>query len=197
MSINIGKYTPFVIDCETTGCDPERHALLEVAIVTLKISQDQMMPDTAETFHVLPFDGSQFDPDSMAIHQIDPYQPLRFAESETVVLKKMTKTIQDQVKKNSGQRRILIGHNAWFDLAFLNAAFQRNKLKSPLHLFTSCDTATLAGFFLNDTVLAKSLYKTKIGYNPKEAHGALYDAQKTAELYCYFINKFQKKISKK
>ena len=190
LSLNIGKYCPVVIDCETTGCDPEKHALLEVAIVTLKQHQGQLKPDCTETFHILPFEGALFDSKSMAIHQIDPYQPLRFAEEEPKILDKISKIITKVVKTNKAQRGILIGHNAWFDLAFLNAAFKRHKMKSPLHLFTSCDTATLSGFLLNETVLAKALYKAKISYDPKEAHGALYDAKKTAELYCYFENSY-------
>lgn len=197
MSFNIGKYCPVVIDCETTGCDPEKHALLEIALVTLKQEDGGLKPDYKETFHVLPFKGALFDSKSMAIHQIDPYQPLRFAEEEDVVLNKISKIITELVKSHKAQRGILIGHNAWFDLAFLNTAFKRHKIKSPLHLFTSCDTATLSGFILNETVLAKSIYKSKIPYNPKEAHGALYDAQKTAELYCHFANTFQKAIRTK
>jgi ribonuclease T len=47
----------------------------------------------------------------------------------------------------------------------------------------------LGGFFYNETVLARALRKARIPYNPLEAHGALYDALKTAELYCHLFNK--------
>lgn len=187
-TINIGKYTPIVIDCETSGCDPQSHAILEIALVTLKFDGTKLLPDYSETFHLLPFEGAEFDPQSMAIHQIDPFQPLRFAITQDQAMQIIKTKIEENYKKFKGQRAILVGHNAWFDLAFINAAYERCNIKSPFHRFTSCDTATLSGFIYNETVLAKALYRAKISYNPQEAHGALYDAQKTAELYCRMIN---------
>ena len=191
-SINIGKYTPIIIDCETSGCDPNKHALLESAYVTLKIKDGKIIPDKSETFHVLPFDGALFDPQSMDIHKIDPTHPFRFALSEKQALSELNAVVKPYVKEHLGNRAILIGHNAWFDLAFLNEGFNRCSLKSSLHKFTSCDTATLSGFHLNETVLAKALMRARISYDPQQAHGALYDALKTAELYCYFINSKKK-----
>jgi ribonuclease T len=44
---------------------------------------------------------------------------------------------------------------------------------------------------LKETVLAKALYKARIPYNPREAHGALYDAQLTAELICWLWNRWR------
>lgn len=190
--LNIGKYCPIVIDCETSGCDSSIHAILEIALVTLKKQEGLLTIDSSETFHVLPFEGAQFDKKSMDIHQIDPYQPLRFAVNEQEALTQISQKIQAQLTQHHSPRGILVGHNAWFDLAFLNAAFERTKLKSPLHRFTTCDTATLGGFFYNETVLARALYKARISYNPKEAHGALYDAYKTAQLYCHLVNKKHK-----
>lgn len=188
-SINFGKYTPIVIDCETSGCDPQKHALLEVAYVTLKLHDKRLVPDKSETFHVLPFEGADFDPQSMEIHKIDPTHPFRFAISEKEALSKLNEVLKPYIKEHKGNRALLIGHNAWFDLAFLNESYERTKVKSLLHKFTSCDTATLAGFYFNETVLAKALMRAKISYDPQQAHGALYDAQKTAELYCYLVNK--------
>jgi ribonuclease T len=37
-------------------------------------------------------------------------------------------------------------------------------------------------------VLAKAAIKAKIDWDDSEAHSALYDTQKTAELFCHIFN---------
>ena len=86
---------------------------------------------------------------------------------------------------------MLIGHNAWFDLGFIQAASARCQLTSPFHSFTSFDTATLAALALGQTVLAKACLAANIPFDASEAHSALYDAERTAELFCYIVNRWQ------
>ena len=60
------------------------------------------------------------------------------------------------MKDNDCTRAILVGHNAYFDLNFLNAAIARTEIKrNPFHPFSSFDTATLAGVAFGQTVLVK------------------------------------------
>jgi ribonuclease T len=88
------------------------------------------------------------------------------------------------------QRAVLVGHNAWFDLTFLQMAAKRSHIKSvPFHSFTSFDTATLAAVFLGETVLAKAMRRAHIPFDVNQAHSAIYDAEKTAELFCYMANR--------
>ncbi len=189
-----GKYYPIVIDIETTGVTPEKNAILEIAYTPLELnSEGKLVKGVSETFHVLPFDGAEFCKESMEIHKIDPFHPFRFAEDEKTILEKLNSIILSRAKNAGYRRAILVGHNAWFDLAFINNAYQRHKMKSPFHQFTSLDTATLAGFHLRETVLARALYLARIDYSPKEAHSALYDAEKTAELICFLWNKYHSK----
>ena len=56
------------------------------------------------------------------------------------------------------------------------------------HSFSTFDTATMAALALGETVLAKALQASKIGYNAEEAHSALYDAEQTAKLFCHIVN---------
>ena len=88
------------------------------------------------------------------------------------------------------RRAILTGHNAHFDLSFLQAAIRRCDLrkKSPFHSFSCFDTATLAGFVYGKTVLAKALGSARLPFDHNEAHSAIYDAQRTAELFCKMVN---------
>jgi ribonuclease T len=94
------------------------------------------------------------------------------------------------VKDYDCTRAVLTGHNAFFDLNFLNAAVTRADIKrNPFHPFSCFDTATLAGVTLGQTVLAKALQVAKIPFDTSEAHSAAYDAQKTAELFCFICNR--------
>ncbi len=184
-----GPYLPIVIDCETSGVNPLEHAILEIAYVLLVREDDKLHAGKSENYHVVPFEGAHFDPVAMQIHQIDYTHPFRFAVSEKEALLALNDVVHKELKKSPYKRAILVGHNAWFDLSFLNAAYTRQNIASPFHKFTSLDTATLGAFFLKETVLAKALAKTQIGYHALDAHSALYDAEKTAHLFCYYWNK--------
>ena len=184
-----GHYCPVIIDCETSGVDASQHAMLEIAYVMLEYTDGVLSPGEKETFHIAPYEGAVFDPESMKIHQIDPGYPLRFEETEKEVLIKLNAIVGKKVQDGRFRRAVLVGHNAWFDLAFVNEIYKRNEMKSPFHRFTSFDTATLGAFFSRETVLARALGRTRIPYDAREAHGALYDAEKTAEIFCHYWNK--------
>ncbi len=84
---------------------------------------------------------------------------------------------------------ILVGHNAWFDLSFVNAAVARSGVKRcPFHPFSSFDTATLAGAAFGQTVLAKAATIAGLSWDSGSAHSASYDAERTAELFCTICN---------
>jgi len=185
----LGHYYPVIIDCETSGIDSQTHALLEIAYVTLEYQNGLLQIGEKDNFHIAPFEGALFNPESMKIHQIDPGHPFRFEQEEKEVLSILNQRINKKVTEGKFRRAVLVGHNAWFDLAFLNQAYQRQNLKSAFHRFTTLDTATLGAFFSKETVLAKALSRSHIPYNPREAHGALYDAEQTALLFCHYWNK--------
>ena len=95
------------------------------------------------------------------------------------------------MKDNDCTRAVLVGHNAYFDLNFVNAAIERTQIKrNPFHPFSSFDTATLAGVVYGQTVLGKALQAAGIAWDSEEAHSAAYDAMRTAELFCAVCNRF-------
>ena len=182
-------FLPVVVDIETAGLDPQRHALLEICAVTIELNSNHQFVIGKTYFeHIIPFEGSELDPASLAFNQIDPYQPLRFAVTEAAALNTIFTPITAAVKQMQCARAVLVGHNAWFDLLFMNAATRRCGIKSPFHAFTCFDTATLGGFMYGQTVLAKAVKAAGIGFDTKKAHSAVYDAEKTAELFCMMLN---------
>ena len=108
--------------------------------------------------------------------------------------------IFDSIKKAQKavgcKRTVLVGHNAHFDLGFVNAAIDRNNLKnvSPFHPFSVFDTVSLAGLAYGQTVLARACAAAGIPFDSREAHSALYDAKRTADLYCAIVNQWWDKI---
>lgn len=182
-------FLPVVVDVETGGVDPERSALLEMCVVLMDLNANgQFQPTTRFFEHVLPFENSELDPASLAFNHIDPWQPLRFAVDEKEALNRLFAPIKQALKQSRCQRAVLVGHNAWFDLLFVKAAAKRTGVKLPFHAFTCFDTATMAGLIYGQTVLAKAMKSADIPFDAKEAHSAIYDAEKTAELFCKMVN---------
>jgi len=127
----------------------------------------------------------------LAFNGIDPYNPLRCAVSEREALTEIFKAVRKAQKDAGCQRAVMVAHNSAFDQSFLNAAVERNNIKrSPFHAFVSFDTTTLAALALGQTVLAKACKAAGIPFDNKEAHSALYDTERTAELFCYIINRW-------
>ena len=185
-------FLPVVIDVETAGLNPQTDALLEVAAVLLGFNEmGLLVPIHTVAQHVEPFPGGRLDTESLAFNKIDPYHPFRFALPEKEALTLLFEPIRTQLETERCQRAVLVGHNAWFDLLFMRAACKRAGIKSPFHAFTCFDTATLSAVFYGQTVLAKAARNARIHFDPKEAHSAIYDAEKTAELFCRIINTHQ------
>lgn len=186
-------FLPIVIDVETGGVDPKRDALLELGAVSIKMDDEGLIhPDQSYHYHIKPYEGGNLDPDALAFNKIDPFHPFRFAVEEKVALTEFFEAIQKECKEKKCTRGVIVGHNAWFDQHFVNTAAARCKItKTPFHGFTSLDTASLSALAYGQTVLSKALKAANLSYNTEEAHSAMYDAQRTAELFCAIVNRWK------
>jgi ribonuclease T len=183
-------YLPVVVDLETGGFDANRDALLEIAAVPIVWANGVFAPGATTTTHVMPFPGANIDPQSLEITGIDVDNPLRGALEEKEALELIFKPIRVALKQSGCKRAILVGHNAHFDLNFLNAAIKRTGNKrSPFHPFSVFDTVTLGGALFGQTVLAKLVMASGLKWDPNEAHSAVYDTERTAEFFCLVMNR--------
>jgi len=189
-------FFPVIIDVETAGFNPEKDALLEIAAVTLALNEkNNWCIDEIISKHIKPFEGANFETASLEFTGIDPEHPFRkqIAISEPEALKEIFSIVRKKTKDNKCTRAILVGHNASFDLSFLNACVERNNIKrNPFHPFSTFDTVTLAGLIYGQTVLSRSAIAAGLEWDDKEAHSARYDAKQTALLFCEIINKWSK-----
>ena len=186
-------YLPVVVDVETGGFDAQRDALLEIAATILLMDKDGLMhPGETLATHVEPFPGANIDPKALEFNGIDPDHPFRQALPEKQALQLLFSPIRSAVKASGCKRAILVGHNAFFDLNFLNAAVQRSGIKrNPFHPFSTFDTVSLAGLAYGQTVLARAAQCAGLGWDSSEAHSAIYDTQQTARLFCTIVNRWQ------
>ncbi|MGE0081753.1 MAG: ribonuclease T [Thiohalomonadaceae bacterium] len=192
LALRFRGFLPVVVDVETAGFNAETDALLEIAAVTVTFNDAGLLvPEATFACHVEPFPGANLDPRALEFTGIDPYHPFRLAVSEREALERIFAPVRERVKQHGCTRAILVGHNPFFDLGFIKAAVARtgNK-KNPFHSFTTFDTATLAGLAFGQTVLARAAAACGIEWDHSRAHSAIYDAERTAELFCAIVNRW-------
>lgn len=184
-------FLPVVVDVETGGFNALTDALLEIAAVMIDIDGDgRLRRGATHCYHVKPFEGARIEPAALQVNGIDPFHPLRPALPEHDALQRIFREIRHAMRDYGCRRAILVGHNAAFDLGFLNATVKRADIKrNPFHPFSCFDTATLAGAALGQTVLAKAAVVAGLDWDPARAHSASYDAERTAELFCLVCNR--------
>ena len=182
-------FLPVVVDVETGGFNSDSDALLEIAAVIVRMDEEgNIHRDRTHACHVVPFPGANLDKSALAFTGIDPYHPFREALEEKEALEQVFAPIREEVKNTDCSRAILVGHNPFFDLGFVKAAVDRTKVKNPFHAFSTFDTATLGALAYGQTVLARAVQAANYDWDNDSAHSAIYDAEKTADLFCNIVN---------
>ena len=148
--------------------------------------------DETFDFNIDPFEGANIEQSALDFTGINLDDENRESVPELIAISEVFQAIRKAVKANGCNRAVLVGHNAHFDLGFVNAASARCEMKrNPFHPFSCFDTASLSGVAFGHTVLAKTCQIAGIEFDNKEAHSAAYDAEKTAELFCLIVNKWR------
>lgn len=183
-------FLPVVVDVETGGFNKETDALLEIAAVIIEMDESgTLYKGQSINAYVTPFEGSNIDPKALEVTGIDLDHPLRQAVDENAALGKIFSPIRKKIKETGCTRAILVGHNAHFDLGFVHAAAERAGIKrNPFHPFSCFDTVSLSALAYGQTVLARAIKAAGIEWQSEQAHSALYDTEKTADLFCTIFN---------
>jgi ribonuclease T len=192
MASRFRGFLPVVVDVETGGFSAATDALLEIAAVPIEMdAAGRMSPGETHRLHVQPFEGANIEQASLDVNGIDPFHPLRPALPEKEALQAIFLEVRRAVRAADCTRAILVGHNAFFDLNFLNAAVARCGIKrNPFHPFSCFDTVTLGGVAYGQTVLSRIAAAAKLDFDTESAHSAGYDAKITARIFCMIVNQF-------
>jgi ribonuclease T len=183
-------YLPIVVDIETGGFDPAAHAILELAAVQVDFADGLLVPTSSWRCAVAPYHGARIEPASLKVTGIDPQDQNRGALPEKEAIARLFKLVRTRMRQAQCQRAIMVAHNASFDQQFLKHAVERVAAKrDPFHPFTFIDTASLAAVAYGHTVLRDACRRAGIPFSANQAHDALYDAERTAELFCAIVNR--------
>lgn len=212
-------FLPLIVDIETTGLDFQDNGLLQISAVEVELKDKVFGLGEVFDVDIYPHETAAISKEAMdLLNMRDPFHPFRYAKTEYEALLALNKFVTKTVKKHNCQKAILVGHNAFFDLSFLLESYARvNKnlagekssltvkpqtanaisnhevkksLKNPFHKFSTLDTVSLSAFCLGETVLAKAVAKANLAWDNNQSHNAVYDATKTAELFCHLLNKY-------
>lgn len=184
------SFLPVVVDVETGGTDAGIHALLEIAIVLLRLENDLLAIDAVHSWNVTPHPATATTKASLDFTQIDPNDAERHSIDEDIAVRECFRTIRRAINTANCTRGVLTGHNAHFDHGFLFRAAERNKIgRNPFHPFTVIDTASLSAVALGHTTLPEAASRLGIDYNEIDAHSAVYDAEITAKVFCELVNR--------
>lgn len=188
-------FLPVAVDVETGGFNPQTDALLEIAVVLVHIGEDgRWQRHGTHACHVVPFEGANLEPEALEFNGIDPHHPLRFAVPEKEALQQVFRPVRQAVRAHGCSRAVMVAHNPAFDLAFVNAAAARAGVKrNPFHPFTAFDTATLGGLAFGQTVLSRAVEASGVAWDSRDAHSAIYDAERTADLFCSVVNRWEER----
>lgn len=186
-------FLPVVVDVETGGFNPATDALLELATCIIGMDEDGWLhPGEIVMRHIEPFDGANVEQAALEFNGIRLGHPLRPAVSEEKALRDLLQPVRQSLRDSGCKRAVLVGHNAHFDLSFLNAAIARVGYKrNPFHPFSCFDTATLGGLAYGQTVLARAVDAAGLEWDKAQAHSAAYDTERTAALFCAIVNRWR------
>lgn len=186
-------FLPVVVDVETGGFNPATDALLELAVCIIRMDADGWLhPAPVQVRHIAPFEGANIEKAALEFNGIRPDHPLRPAVDEPTALRTLLQPVREELRETGCKRAVLVGHNAHFDLGFLNAVIARVGYKrNPFHPFSCFDTATLGGLAYGQTVLARAVAAAGLQWDENRAHSAAYDTERTASLFCTIVNRWR------
>ena len=169
-----------VVDLECTGLEPERHEIIQIARVVIDTVEKTIIPDLTTSEYIQPERWSQRDNQAMEVNGLTVGK----LQAEGIPAKL---ALEDFRRKVNWNETVLAAWGADFETKFLQDAFRRIDRAVPF-TFKVIDVRSLGHLpraklgFTEYLGLGDSCVYHGVPFDSGQAHDALYDATKTAEL---------------
>jgi DNA polymerase-3 subunit epsilon len=163
------------LDCESTGLDPEKDRLIEVAAA--RFTFDQVL----QKFETLVDPECDIPQISQDIHKIT---------KEMLQGKpKVKQILPDLLKMIEGN--ILVGHGIGFDIALLAAEAKRNQIPTQIEKQPFIDTLRMARLYGESPINSLEKLRQHFNIEPEGAHRAMSDVIVNIEVFKYLCKSYQ------
>lgn len=175
-------------DLETSGLDPSKHAVLQIAGL---IDIDGEIVDEFN-LHIQPFEGQTLSKESLEVNNFT-FDGLRTFKKPMDAYNSLMNKFNKHVDRfNKNDKFFLVGYNSNFDDTFLRQFFKNcgDDFYGSFIWWPTIDVAAFAAEFLKEerhkfpnfklTTVAKAF---GIEVDEKEAHDALYDSHLARKIY--------------
>lgn len=171
----IQKQVFICLDCETTGLDPQKDEIIEVAIA--RFTFDEIL-DSFETLIEPPCPISE---SSMAIHHIT---------EEMVKGKPKIQEVIPRLLQFIGNT-IIVGHGIMLDIAFLQAAALKYQIPCHLHELSYLDTLRMARLYGESPTNSLQTLREHFNIQLERAHRAMSDVIVNIEVFKFLSMKYK------
>ncbi len=172
---NIKNEVFVCLDCETTGLDPKKDKIIEVAAV--KFTLDKVLDE----FETLVNPEAPIPDSSIAIHHITP-QMVVGKPTIGEVLPRLTSLIGNHV---------IVGHGVFFDMEILAHAMEQTKTAGSLLKNRFLDTLRMARLYGQSPVNSLAQLRCHFGIEACGAHRAMSDVQVNMEVFKRLVKDYK------
>lgn len=162
------------IDCESTGLDPMKDRIIEIAVA--RFTFDHIL----QSFESLINPECEIPQVSQDIHKIS----IDMLEGKP----KIGEVLPDLLKMIQGH--VIVGHGIGFDISLIAAEAKRNQIPTTIEKQTFIDTLRLARLYGESPINSLEKLRQHFNIEPEGAHRAMSDVTVNIEVFKYLTKGF-------